>query len=210
MVNGSIFVNNIFSLLTLKAKHRTKDAHMFNSTKTLKSLLILTSVISLNTFADTDTEQSCKDINGLINKGDLKGALEEARWCVDGLEQMQQQAEKELFSKSIDGWVRGEISSNKALGITVSETLYKKGNNSIQVSLTSGGGGLVSAFAQMGMMQAGSRVRLGHHKGTLIPDEGLIVNLGEGRILNIGGVPASNDMLKSFAKKLPLDELAGK
>jgi len=156
-----------------------------------------------------DTEESCKAAYDLLKDGDVKAALEEARWCVEGLEQMQQKAQKELLAANIDGWKRESLSSNKALGMTVTEARYSKGSESIELNITGGGNNFAgAAFAQMGMMQAGSRVRLGAYKGTLISGETLMIPLGEGRFITLTPSSASDDSLKSFAKALPLSELA--
>lgn len=166
---------------------------------------ILSSPIAL---AD-DTEASCKAAYELSKKGDTKAALEEARWCVEGLEQTLQKAQKELLAPNIDGWTRNSLSSNKALGMTITEASYQKGKETISLTMTGGGNSLASAFTQMGMMQGtGNRVRLGAYKGTLIPGETLMITLGEGRMITLTPQSASDESLTSFAKALPLSDLA--
>ncbi len=170
--------------------------------------LVLGMISSPAVLAD-ETQASCKAAYELAQKGDTKAALEEARWCVEGLEQSLQKAQKELLAPNIDGWKRSDLSSNKALGMTITEATYKKGQETISLTMTGGGNSLASAFTQMGMMQAaGNRVRLGAYKGTLIPGETLVITLGEGRMITLTPQSASDESLTQFAKALPLSELA--
>ncbi|MCV6625761.1 MAG: hypothetical protein OIF38_06670, partial [Cellvibrionaceae bacterium] len=110
--------------------------------------------------------------------------------------------------KDIAGWQRGDMTHNKAMAMTVTETQYKKGAEIIGLTITQGAGAMGGALAQLGMMGGGNRVRLGSHSGMLIPGEGLMISLPGGKMINLTGVPASDASLKALARKLPLDKLA--
>lgn len=155
-----------------------------------------------------ETQEACAAAAELAQGEDVKAALEEARWCVEGLEQDIQNAQAELFEKNIDGWVRGEVSTNKGMGMTVTQTEYSKDKAGIEITLTSGAGAMGNVLAQMGMMQGVKRVRLGKLKGIMTAENELSVSLPDGRLLSVQGQGVSNDDLIAFVKKLPLDKLS--
>ena len=72
----------------------------------MKSVLFaagLSVVFSQAAFAQTaeDAATACSDAVELINEQDFAGALEEAKWCVESLQQIKQQAMLEVFPDEV-------------------------------------------------------------------------------------------------------------
>ena len=74
------------------------------------------------TLAQEDPAKLCANAAKLYSDDDLDGALEEAKWCLESLEQLKQAKQSDAFPATIGGWKRGEVQSNKAMGMTVIET----------------------------------------------------------------------------------------
>lgn len=180
----------------------------------MKALPILLSLALASPLAmakvNEETQAACDAAAELSKGDDLKAAVEEARWCLEGLEQTLQGMDADMFAKEIDGWTRGEVQSNKAMGMSMTETTYTKEGSVIRVSLNSGTGALGAVMAQMGMMQGVKRVRLGRYKGTITGEGELTVSFDGGRMLSLQGEGVDTDTLVGFAKALPLNELSGK
>ncbi|OMH32184.1 hypothetical protein [Motiliproteus sp. MSK22-1] len=164
---------------------------------------------ALQAQADDNTVEYCESAAELAKQGQNKEALEEARWCVEGLEQELQALEKELFSKTIGDWKRGEVRQNKGMGMFITETSYTRDNMKIDMTLTGGSGAMAAAMAQIGMMQGGKRVRLGKHRGVMTPKGELSVKLNDGRMLMFKSRNAGADELQAFAKQFPVADLDG-
>ncbi|MEH6578130.1 MAG: hypothetical protein V7731_13725 [Amphritea sp.] len=159
--------------------------------------------------ADDNTVEYCQSAADLAKQGQKKEALEEARWCVEGLEQALQAREMELFSKQIGDWKRGEISQNKGMGMSITETSYSRESLKINVTLAGGSGAMAAAMAQASMMQGGKRIRLGKHRGVMSSQGELSVKLNDGRMLMFKSRNAGEQELESFAKQFPVKELDG-
>ena len=171
--------------------------------------LLMAVGLSFAVQADENTVEYCQSAAELAKQGQNKEALEEARWCVEGLEQEIQAQEKELFSKTIGDWKRGEVRQNKGMGMFVTETSYTRDNMKIDMTLTGGTGAMAAAMAQIGMMQGGKRIRLGKHRGVMTPKGELSVKLNDGRMLMFKSRNASADELQAFAKQFPIAGLDG-
>lgn len=174
-------------------------------------LALAVTLLSPNLFAsvDKDTQAACEAAAELAKGDDLKAAAEEARWCLEGIEQTLQSMDADLFTKEINGWNRGEVTTNKAMGMTLTETSYTKEGSHIQVSLNTGTGAIGNVMAQMGMMQGVKRVRLGKHKGIFTSENELAISFDGGRLLTLQGDGVDTETLTEFAKALPLDKLSG-
>ena len=63
-----------------------------NPVSTLVSALLLASTLFVSSVhaQSNEIKESCSSVVALFNKGDIDGALEEARWCVTQLEQLKQ------------------------------------------------------------------------------------------------------------------------
>lgn len=166
-------------------------------------------VLSTLGFAQEDPAKLCKNASALYADGDLDGAIEEARWCLEALEQLKQANQADAFPETIDGWKRGEVSTNKAMGMTVIETSYTSGEDKeITISLTSGMEGF-GALAQMGMASAGTKVRIQKKTAVVMADTSqpeMMISLDGGKLLKFEARSATEEEMVELAKKLPFDK----
>jgi len=133
-----------------------------------------------------DTKESCSAVSSLINDNNIDAALEEARWCVEALEQFKQAGVSKLFHKTVEGWKRASLDENKAMGMTITEAVYEKNGSRIEVQLMGGAGGGMGSLgmlAQLGMMGSGKKLRI-QRRTAMDMSQGsrseLIVNLKNG------------------------------
>ncbi|MGH8504045.1 MAG: hypothetical protein ACREVE_16615 [Gammaproteobacteria bacterium] len=165
--------------------------------------------------AQEDPQDSCGGILKLYEQGEVDAALEEARWCVEALEQVQMSKQSAAFPAEVAGWKRQSLDQNKAMGMALTEAGYNKGEQTISVSLMGGGdggGGFLSSLAQMGMMSGGAKMRLGEYTGVAMSESGgttVSVSLKNGGTLSFQSYQASSDALKEFATAFPIGALDG-
>ncbi len=167
--------------------------------------------------AETDeTAAACNEAARLLTEDDdIDGALEEARWCVEGLQQLKQNQLLTILPDAIEGYTGGEIENQSALGMNIIERAYTGPAGSIQVSLTSGvaSGGL-AALAQMGMSlgaSGGKKMRI--QKRTVFDmsepngDSQFMVKLKNGGVINISSSTVSGEDTLLFIKGFPIAEI---
>lgn len=161
-----------------------------------------------------DAAAACTEAARLIGEDDLVGALDEAKWCVESLQQLRQQATLTLFPDDVEGYIGGEIDNQSAMGMTIIERSYAKDGSEVSVSLTTGmaGGGL-AALAQLGMgMGGGAGKKLRVQKRTVLDmsDGGeaqYMVQLKNGGMLNITSMDVDAESLIPFLRAFPIAEL---
>ncbi|MGH8496329.1 MAG: hypothetical protein ACREVN_09355 [Gammaproteobacteria bacterium] len=164
--------------------------------------------------AQEDPGESCGGIVELYQGGDIDGALEEARWCVEALEQIKQGEVGEVFAGEVAGWKRDSLDQNEAMGIAVTEARYTKGEQAISVSLMGGAGGggmgFFGGLAEMGMMSAGKKMRIDKHTA-VANSEGntstVTVTLDSGGALTFESYDVDLDAVVEFAEAFPIAEL---
>lgn len=174
--------------------------------------IVLSHPVQAQTAEDAAT--ACSDAVELISEEDFDGALEEAKWCVESLQQIKQQAMLEVFPDEVLEFTGGELSNQSAMGMTMLERSYTNAQSDVDVALTTGmaGGGL-AALAQLGMgMNAGGGKKMRIQKRTVLD----LSQSGEGQYmvqLKSGGslVISSNDLnaeqLLPFVKAFPIADL---
>lgn len=178
---------------------------------------LVTGVIATNGFAQQqsadDAASACKEAARLIEEDDLVGALGEAQWCVDSLQQLRQQQTLTLFPESLEGFDGGELTNQSAMGMTMIERVYQKNGQSVSVSLTSGvaGSGL-AALAQLGMglgaTGVGKKIRV--QKRTVVnmstpgSDSEYMVQLKSGGMLMITSKDLNEEDLLDIVKAFPI------
>ena len=142
-----------------------------------------------------DAIAACTEAVRLIEDDeDIDGALDEAKWCVESLEQVRQQRTLTVFPETIEGFEGGELDNQGAMGMTIMKRAYVRDTDTIEVSLTTGTAGAgLAALAQMGMSlggQGGRKLRV--QKRTVFDmseSEGeaqYLVQLKSGGMLTIG------------------------
>lgn len=131
-----------------------------------------------------DLLDACARIEALVDDSDYAGALNEARQCLEGLEQQVQGQLAELFPAEVAGWTQESFEQSKAMGFSNTSATYGKGGNRVEVSLTGGSAlNALSGLAAMGMMQGGKQVRVANLPATLSNDGSLLVPLEDGSLL---------------------------
>ncbi|MEW8691012.1 MAG: hypothetical protein AB2535_07975 [Candidatus Thiodiazotropha endolucinida] len=160
---------------------------------------------------DGDPAEYCKQAAELYQQDDIAGAVEEAKWCLDSLEQIQQSRKSDKFAKEIAGWKRGEINQQKTMGFSIIETTYTKDGKAIKVSYNSGSGGMAAMFSQMGLAGGGKKIRLGRYTGMVMEQGsrneimiGLKMTPG---MINLSSTDASLEELRAFAKAFPVKDI---
>jgi hypothetical protein len=182
----------------------------------MKKYLLYLSLLGLSIsplYAATEDNPAtyCKQAAELYEDDDIPGAIEEAKWCLESLEQIEQSRKSEKFVKEIAGWTRGDVQQQKAMGFSMIETQYTKDGKTIDVSYNSGGSGMASMFSQMGMAGGGKKMRFGRYTGVVMEEGerneiliGLKMTPG---MITLSTNDASLDELSVFAKAFPLKEV---
>lgn len=172
-----------------------------------------------NSMAQTAEEASaaCLEAARLINEEqDIVGALDEARWCVESLQQMKQQITLTVFPEAVEGYTGGELNNQSAMGMTIIERTYANGDDRVEVSLTTGiaGGGL-AALAQLGMGMAtgnGSGKKIRVQKRTVLDlsdttESQYMVQLKSGGMLSMSSTSVDAEQLLVFVRGFPIADL---
>lgn len=163
-------------------------------------------------YAQEDPVEACEEAARLMREdNDLEGALDEARWCVEGLEQLKEKAAMSVFPDEVGGFVGGESNNTKAFGMSMIERTYTSGSQSINLSLVGGGaaGAGLAAIAQLGAA-TGTKIRI-QRRTVVDMSEGkeasFMVQLRSGGVLNITSSTASKETTLQFVKDFPIAEL---
>lgn len=188
-----------------------------NRVYTLVSTLLIASTLFVSPVhaQNNEIKESCSNVVALFNDGDIDGALEEARWCVTQLEQLKQGQTSSYFKDEIDDYKGGKLDVQQAMGMSIIERRYTKGNNSVQVSLSGGVSNIAAsaleAFASFGVNATpGKKIRIQRRTATLNNQSDspqLLVTLKSGGILTFESSQLSEDALVAFAKSFPIAEL---
>ena len=107
---------------------------------------LFSSVNSAQAQTAEDASAACLEAARMIEENDFTNALDEAKWCVESLEQLKRERAFTVFPDEIDGFVGGELQNESALGMSMIERDYTRDGDIISVSLISGvaGGGFAS------------------------------------------------------------------
>lgn len=176
---------------------------------------LLFTVYTGNAFSQDDTPAAaCREAAKLFEENDIKAALEEARWCVESLEQLKQQSTANLFPDSLNGFNGGQVDTQNAMGMSITERTYSKGSNTIDVNYTGGGaaaGGL-AALANLGMTMGGGgkKLRIQRHVVLDTSAQGnakFIVTMKSGGMLNVSSSNTDYDTVLVFLKAFPIKEI---
>lgn len=162
--------------------------------------------------ASEDPAKACTEAAKLYEQQDIEGALEEARWCVEALEQIKQQQATDVFPDSVVGFTGGEITRQKMMGFSIIERTYTKDGKSISVTLnesSDGGMGGLAALAQMGGM-GGNKIRVQRRTVSDMSEGGhaqFIVSLKSGGMLNFDSSNVGRDATLAFVEEFPIAKL---
>lgn len=183
------------------------------------ALLVLSTTLALGTsqaVAQTkeDAAAACTEAANYIVEDDLAAALDEAKWCVENLQQLKQKAMLTIFPDTVGAFAGGEMSNQSAMGMTMLEKDYSSADAVVSVSLTTGvaGGGL-AALAQLGMGLNGSGGKKLRIQKRTVLDLGdstqgqYMVQLKSGATLAISSDELNAEQLLPFVKAFPIAEL---
>lgn len=158
--------------------------------------------------------EACEDAARLIRDDDLDAALEEAKWCLEGLEQLQSDRTFALFPDELEGYEGGELDTQGMMGMTMMNRTYRGEDGTIDVSLTTGAAGSgLAALAQMGMTLGGGGRKLRVQRRTVIDmseSEGsasFTVELRSGGMLNVTSPTVPADEVLGFVEAFPIEAL---
>ncbi len=179
----------------------------------VSTLLLVGSQTAMAQTAE-DAATACTEAARLIGEDDLTGALDEAKWCVESLQQLRQQVTLTVFPDSVNGYMGGEVDNQSAMGMTIIERTYSKDDSTISVSLTTGvaGGGL-AALAQLGMGMGGTGKKIRVQKRTVLDmsdangESQYMVQLKSGGMLTMSSSDLNAEKLLPFVREFPIAEL---
>lgn len=180
---------------------------------TIGAVLTVGSPVSATETAETIT--ACEDAGKLLAENDIDGALEEAKWCLEGIEQLKQNQTLAVFPDEVMDFIGGEIDKQEALGIKMIERDYVKDNESIKVSLAGGGAASagLAALAGLGLnLGDGAKKKIRVQRLTLLDmsDGGsaqYMVKLKSGLMLTISSDNVDAEKTLEFVRAFPLAEL---
>lgn len=164
-----------------------------------------------------DTIAACEEAARLLEANDVDGALDEAEWCREGIQQVKQNQTMAIFPDSVNGYTGGEVTKESAMGMVMLGRQYTQADKSIDVELMSGsaGGGLgglsqlISAFGAAGGAE-GKKFRV--QRRTVIDSSSggsaeMMVQLKSGGMMNVKSTSASREEVEAFIRDFPVADL---
>jgi hypothetical protein len=163
-----------------------------------------------------EAADACLEAARLGEAGDIEGALEEARWCLEVFEQIRQDAAFAALPDELDGWSAGELDNQSAMGMTILSRRYTKDDRAIDLSITTGvaGSGL-AALAQLGATLGagqGDKFRIQRRTVTDMSDAAgesvnFLVELRSGGMMTVESSDSSKADVRSFLEAMPIAEI---
>jgi len=171
-----------------------------------------------------EAADACVEAARLIREDDdLDAAIEEANWCLTGLNQLKEEIKLSLLPDELDGFVGGEIENENVLGIANIKRVYTRDGDSLTVTLTTtGNAGAAGALAGLGELGklfgalegagagGGKKIRI-QRRTVIVSDEGgqgsLRATLKSGGTLTVESQDLDSDELTDFLREFPLAEL---
>ncbi len=192
----------------------------------MRNLLIVLSIFATASFSLADDSQkeaikkaiaALKEGIELLEADKIDDGAEEVRWGLELIDKAKQSGIDKFFLDEVGAFKGGEIVNNKAMGMSVTERVYKNGDGKrIKVSLTrksaDGGGGFMAGLgglANLGMMQ-GERVRYGGVMGTAMTqgrENKIMLTLEDDSLFQISSTDVDKDGVDAFTSEYPIREL---
>ncbi len=182
----------------------------------LITIVTATSLVSLCEPADAATMDEIKEATDalveFIEKGDLKKAQEEVDFLAAALKELDFAAKKDFFKDDLAGFLGGETSVQAAMGVSVIERTYKRGGQTVKVSLTEMGGGGLAGLAAMGQMfgQPQGTFRLPGRIPASVTNQGgrveITATIGTA-MFKVESSSAKEEIVKAVANAFPTKEL---
>ena len=157
-----------------------------------------------------DISAACSAAGNLVTNNDINAAYEEAQWCFESVRQLRQQQTIAVFPDAIDGFIGDEVDDSSAMGMTIIERSYSKGDQRLNVLL--GVGGTMSAIANMAstMMVPGiTKRRVGSFTVWQMPndDEQYLIGLDGNASITITSYSVDADKVMDFIRQFPIEQL---
>ena len=181
---------------------------------------LFSSVNSAQAQTAEDASAACLEAARMIEENDFANALDEAKWCVESLEQLKRERTFTVFPDEIDGFVAGELRNESALGMSMIEREYSRDGDIISVSLVSGvagggfGAGGLAALAQLGLGAGGAGKKIRVQKRTVIDmsessgNAQFLVQLKSTQgMLTISSDNLSSEEVLTFVRAFPIKDL---
>jgi len=156
---------------------------------------------------------ACEEAATLLRDDDLDGALAEAKWCLESLQQIRQDRTLAIFPDTVQDWTGGQLEQQGAMGMSILSRSYDQDGNRIDVTLTSGAAGAgLAALAQMGaVMGGGAGRKMRVQKRTVIDmsddtDTGanFLVQLRSGGMLSVESADVDDATVMDFLRAFPI------
>ena len=175
--------------------------------------LLLTFTIGAPQLSRADnTVDLLKEAIGLVQDGNYTEAREVIAIALDQVDHQLLDTTAALFPKTVGGFTRDEVNTQKAMGMDITESTYHNGaGNEIQVQLMGGGGGMLGNIADLGASFGGGRkVRIQGRSGTAMDDDGeatILLKLKSGKSLSFTASALDIKAVTSFAEAFPVKEV---
>ncbi|MEM7100527.1 MAG: hypothetical protein AAF541_19840 [Pseudomonadota bacterium] len=172
-------------------------------------IIIVALTASPPTYAVAEQVQACQD--AVENFDDsVEQALDDARWCVEQLEQMIQDQQADEFKEEVADYTRGEVEKQKMMGMSTIIATYTKSGNDIQVTRMGVGDGAnpLSALAGFAQLGGGRKMRIGGNTGTLLDQGGearLTLTMQDGSTLMFESRDVKGNEITDFAREFLAD-----
>ena len=169
-------------------------------------------MLSSGVMAQDDPGSACRQAAVYFEDGDLEGALDEARWCVESLEQIKQQQTLSLFPDELGGYVGGELSSQNTMGMTIMNRTYSSDSDTIDVTLTGGGAAAagMAALMQFGASGQGKKMRVQRRTVMDMSEPGnaqFIVQMKSSGMLTFESSSVDGETVLAFVKEFPIADI---
>ena len=171
-----------------------------------------------------EAADACKEAARLITEeDDLEGAIEEANWCLTGLNQLKEEIKLSLLPDELDGFVGGDIETENVMGMNNVTRVYTRDGDTLTVTLLTSGGAVGGALAGLGELgklfgalegagaaAGGKKVRI-QRRTVIVTDDGgtgaATVQLKSGGTLQVESQDLDSDEITDFLREFPIADL---
>ena len=159
-----------------------------------------------------NTSQLLEEAIGLLKQENYTEAREVIAIALDQVDHHLLDTTAAVFPETIGGFTRGEVNTQKTMGMDLTECTYQDGKgNEVEVQLMGGADGMFGGLAALGAsFGGGQKVRIQGRSGSLMDSEGevtLTLKLKNGKSLIFTSNMIDGDGVSSFAEKFPVVEV---
>lgn len=179
----------------------------------LSVCLLCTLLLTLAPRAQAEnTSELLEEAIGLLKQENYTEAREVIAIALDQVDHHLLDTTAAIFPETVGGFTRGEVNTQKAMGMDLTECTYRDGkDNEVEVQLMGGADGMFGGLAALGAnFGGGQKVRIQGRSGSLMDSEGevtLSLKLKSGKSLIFTSNMIDSDGVSSFAEKFPVVEV---